>query len=664
MLTNRLLNIYNSWRSPSLLTLALMLIIYQPLSAQTMTADTELPKETAVGGREKIEPSTISPLLHTTPASLQTSLNATPHQVFQPTEIVQTQPASDIFRISAQNPPQKAARETETAQTPPDIFRPPVQSPPIAPEKPQQLPPPEKLFPIPPPSPTPPTDPNGFSGTIFVSGYNVIGSSVFSRKDFQTVTNQFAHRQITFAELLQASEAVTKLYRDRGYITSGAFIPANQSLKPIGSTVNIQVIEGGLEGIQVSGLKRLNTGYIRSRLAIATHKPLNVNRLLKALQLLQLNPLIKNISAELAAGTSPGTSVLDVKVAEAKTFNFQLSLDNNRIPSIGSFDRQIQINQANLTGFGDGLSIAYANTDGSNNVDFNYTLPINPHNGTLSFGYSYTDSKVVEKPFDILDIRGILQDFSLTLRQPIVQTPNEELALGLTLNRRESDVGFLESLVGRQLPFTDEPGSDRNGNTRLSILRFFQEWTKRNSIEVLAARSQFSFGIDAFNATSNPTPPDSNFYSWQGQAQWVRLLAPDTLLLIRADAQLADRALVPLEQFGVGGVRTVRGYRQDLLLTDNAFLTSLEFRYPILRVPDVNGVLQIAPFVDYGIGWSSSGRRNLPNNSLTSVGLGLQWQSDRLSARFDWGIPLVDVRRGNTLQEQGLYFSLNYTQPL
>jgi hemolysin activation/secretion protein len=55
---------------------------------------------------------------------------------------------------------------------------------------------------------------------------------------------------------------------------------------------------------------------------------LNQKRLLEALQLLQLNPLIQNISAELAAGTRPGTSVLEVNVTEAKTFNTQLVADN------------------------------------------------------------------------------------------------------------------------------------------------------------------------------------------------------------------------------------------------------------------------------------------------------------------------------------------------
>ncbi|MCV3214085.1 ShlB/FhaC/HecB family hemolysin secretion/activation protein [Plectonema radiosum NIES-515] len=568
------------------------------------------------------------------PASVNTA------QILQPIETAQTQPSPDIFPRPDQNNPL------------------------LIPDKPPILPPPEELFPssVPPSPTTPEVVTNQFSGTIRIDRFNVIDNTVFSPQEFAEATKEFINKPITFAQLLQASEAVTKLYRDKGYITSGAFIPANQTFRTRGSTITIQVVEGGLESIQIRGLKRLNPNYLRSRLAVATGKPLNVNKLLQALQLLQLNPLIKSISAELATGASPGSSILIVRASETKTFTAEISLDNNRSPSIGSFQRQIQLKKANLSGLGDNLNVAYANTDGSNDVEASYTLPINAYNGTLQFSYNYTNSRVIEKPFDILDIQGTSQDFSITLRQPIVQTPNEEFALGVAASRRESDVGFLES-IGERLPFPS-PGA-RDGETRLSILRFFQDWTKRNSRQVLAGRSQFSFGIDAFDATINPNAPDGQFFSWRGQGQWVRLLAPDTLLLVRADAQLSDRPLVPLEQFGLGGQRTVRGYRQDLLLVDKAFLASIEFRYPILRLPQVGGVLQITPFVDFGTGsgGTSTEVANAPN-SLASTGLGLLWQSDRINARFDWGIPLVSVdSRRNSLQEDGLYFSVVYTQP-
>lgn len=572
--------------------------------------------------------------------------------------------------LSAQtvNKVQVPQPEFKTGQTqrPLDIFRrrPQQENPPALPETPSVLPPPENLLPSPPQTPpTPGGVPNAFPGTIQVDRFEVVGSTVFSREKLAETTKQFINKQITFAELLQASEAITKLYSDKGYVTSAAFLPADQTYNVKGSVVKIQVVEGRLESIQVRGLKRLNPNYIRSRLKIASGKPLNLNRLLEALRLLQLNPLIKNISAELAAGSTPGGNVLDVTVTETKTFSAQVSLDNNRNPSIGSFQRQIQLNQANLLGQGDNLSVGYANTDGSNNVEARYSFPINAYNGALEFAYNYTDSSVIEKPFDLLDIKGTSQDFSLTVRQPIVQTPTEEFALGLTVNRRESDVGFLKSLIGFRQGFP-QPGANDKGETRLSILRFFQEWTQRSSQQVLAARSQFSFGLDLLDATTNNKSPDGRFFSWRGQAQLVQLLARDTIALVRADAQLADRALVPLEQFGLGGQRTVRGYRQDLLLTDNAFLASAELRYPILRIPEVGGLLQITPFVDYGTGSNRSGNPKFKPSDLASVGVGLLWQSNNLSARFDYGVPLVYVKSRNdeTLQESGLYFSIVYTQ--
>ncbi|MUG93728.1 BamA/TamA family outer membrane protein [Scytonema sp. UIC 10036] len=535
---------------------------------------------------------------------------------------------------------------------------------------PEKLPPPEDLLPSPPattPTPTTPEAvPSEFSEKIKVERFVVEGSTVFDEKKFAEVTKDFTNKPITFTELLQAANAITQLYLDAGYISSGAFIRANQTFKVEGSIVKITVIEGKLETIQVRGIRRLNPNYVRSRLAIATGKPLNQNKLVQALQLLQLNPLIKNISAELGTGPRPGTSILEVKVTEAKTRSIQAKLDNNRAPTVGSVQRQIQLNEANLLGFGDGLSISYANTDGSNSWDFSYTLPVNPRNGTLQLNYSTSSTNVIEEPFDILDIDGDSQEYGITFRQPLVQTPTQEFTLGITANRRSSDIGYLEALVGRRIPYPS-PGAE-DGKTKVSAVRFFQDWTQRNNRQVIAARSQFSVGVNVFDATNNEKSPDSEFFAWRGLAQWVRLLSPETLLLVRGDIQLADRALLPSEQIGIGGQATVRGYRQDLLLADNGFLASVELRYPILRIPQIQSVLQITPFIDFGTAWNSSsaGRTPLEEQTLVSTGLGLLWQqSDRLSARFDWGIPLVSVssEQKDSWQENGLYFSIIYTQP-
>lgn len=549
------------------------------------------------------------------------------------------------------------------AQTPfPDVIRP--DRPDIPPElpKPIPLPPPDQLLQPPSPPSTPQATPSNLPEQIKVKRFEIIGNTVLSQKELDKILAPYLAQSLDFAELFQIPFAITQLLINKGYITSGALIPP-QTIK--NGVVNIQIVEGGLEAINVTGTRRLNSNYIRDRLPQS--QPLNQKRLLQALQLLQLNPLIQNIQADLATGSRLNTTVLNVRVTEAKTFSTQLLADNGRSPSVGSFRRRVGFTSSNLLGLGDSLSLAYSNTDGSNGIDGSYTLPINSRNGSISLNAGFNDSDVIEEPFNALDIVGNSHYYELTLRQPLLQTPNEEFTLGVTAARLESDISS-DVLEEFRYPISLlSPGADEEGRTKISVVRFFQEWSNRNSRQVIAARSQFNLGVGAFDATVNADEPDSRFFSWQGQAQWVRLLAPDTTLLVRTNFQLANDALVPLEQFGLGGIESVRGYRQDALLSDNAVYASAEIRLPLYRNSQQKLLLQLTPFVDFGTSWDSSGRRNTDydlsnSDTLASVGLGLRLEiSDHLNARFDWGIPLIDIdSRERTWQEKGLYFSINY----
>ncbi|MGH8001402.1 MAG: ShlB/FhaC/HecB family hemolysin secretion/activation protein [Brasilonema sp.] len=536
---------------------------------------------------------------------------------------------------------------------------------PIPPEQPlpTPLPPQKNPLQVPPIAPPTPEEIQNVPRMIVVEKFEFVGSTVFSQQELNQVTADFIGQPITFDQLLQAANKVTEFYLKKGYITSGAYIPSQEIQS---GTVKIQILEGRLEEIKVNIKGRLNPNYVRSRIALAASKPLNINRLQEALQLLQLNPLIESLNAELTAGNKPGTNSLEVTVKEAKTFSTEFRIDNYRNPGVGSFERGVEISEANLLGLGDKLSFIYSNTDGSNRFEGSYTLPINPRNGTLRFDYRTTNNNIVEPPFDDTDIEVDSREFELTFRQPILQTAtpelSQELALSITAARRENN----SSIDGVDFPVF--PGADDKGETRISELNFAQEWLQRSRQDVLAARSEFGVGIGAFDATVNNNEPDSQFFVWRGQMLYLRRLGEATgkpavspNLLVRSSVQLATDSLLSRAQFSLGGQATVRGYRQDALLTDNGIFASVEARLPIFRIPEVEGSLQVTPFIDFGTGWNTNGDGPDPN-TLLGVGFGLLWQmGDNFTARLDWGIPLIDINsRDRTWQENGVYFQLQY----
>ncbi len=111
----------------------------------------------------------------------------------------------------------------------------------------------------------------------------------------------------------------------------------------------------------------------------------------------------------------------------------------------------------------------------------------------------------------------------------------------------------------------------------------------------------------------------------------------------------------------------MRGYRENLLVRDSAVLASVEWRIPVmnLKIPDVSkappdGMVQLALFFDYGIGWDKNDF-NLPFDDISSIGLGVLWRPSRwLYGNLYWGYALRDLPTGPDpdLQDYGIHFSL------
>ena len=558
--------------------------------------------------------------------------------------------------------------ETALAQVPPVQLPPPFPSepPPFREEIPAPPMPPASVLPPPPPAPPGKRLPPTLS--VFVREIRITGSTVFTPEELAKVTAPYANRTLSTEDLEGLRVALTKFYIDRGYVTSGAIIPDQAVTEGV---ITLQVIEGRLSGIDVEGNEWFRSGFLRDRIALGEGPPVNINALQERLLLLQEQPGITRLNAELRPGLARGESVLNVKVAEESPIKAWLEYNNFLSPTVGSDQGLVTVAHRSLTGHGDPLSVQYGRSSGVDpEINARYTLPLTARETSLTLEYRKNDFSIIDADFKSLDIKSKSETYGITLRQPLYRTLNREFAVALTGERLTNRLTSAFDTVRAAFPNTPGlrlvPGSQGAADGEVpsvSALRLSQEFTDRTRNQVIAAFSRFSVGLDVLDSTNNkqsPTDASGKFFSWLGQAQWARLLEPwNVQLIARALAQLTNDRLFPLEQTSVGGRYSVRGYRENTMVRDNGLLASFEARIPFLRSAAGADVLRLAPFVDYGRAWQAQAPTTEPKN-LTSTGVGLIWDILR-GSRFEvyWGHRWNHVdSHSNNLQDHGVHLQL------
>ena len=489
----------------------------------------------------------------------------------------------------------------------------------------------------------------------------LIGNTILTTEEVNPILQSLGNQAIDPETVEAIAEALTQLYISKGYVTSLVKFDPQDPNSIINGIAQLRAIEGQIERIDIVGLSHTNPDYVRSRLNLGITNPFNANQIEDQLRLLRSDSLFRSVTSSLKPSNTEGESLLVVQIEEANQLTGSVSFDNYSPVSVGSERIGGALNYRNLTGFGDLLSTSYyrSTTGGSNLYDLSYSIPVNPMNGTVAIRYAPNNYRITISPFSALNIRGSNSAYDIVYRQPLVRSPREEFALSLGFNYQTGQTFLFENLA---VPFGIGP--DANGVSTTSVFRFGQDYTLRDTEGTWALRSQFNLGTGLFNATF-VTTPNAGFFSWIGQAQRVQVLGADALLIASLDSQLSANALLPSQQFVIGGGQSLRGFRQNARSGDNGIRLSLETRITALREEKSRrSLLQIAPFIDFGAVWNH-GNNPTPAQSqsfLAAGGLGLIIEPiERLILRLDAAIPFVNLQqRGNNLQDAAVYFSTSY----
>jgi len=486
----------------------------------------------------------------------------------------------------------------------------------------------------------------------------VEGNTLLSEEEIASIVAPYQAREVTIEELYALRRALSEACVRHGYVNSGVIFPDQQIS---GGRIVMKEVRGSLTRIDISGNGRLKRNYIARRIEQDPGEPLRLDRLQESLELLRQDPLIRQINARLVPGLRPGESELQVSIKRSHPFQIGIGADNLTSAGSGGERGTLMLADMNLTGHGDSLKVDFGVSGGRGVGSIGYSLPLNARNTSLQAEFALDHARIVEEPFDQIDIKSRTSRGALSLFHPWILHPNSSLVTSIGIERRHS----ASTLLG--FPFSFSAG-DRNGKSDTTVVNAAVEYAARGRNQVLVVRGTLRQGVDLFNPTINEKAPDGRFTAFLGQAQYARRLGPNgSELLFRWTGQFSADPLLALEKLPIGGFNTVRGYRENQFVRDDGLAASLEWRVPVHRLRVGEGFsplnLQVAPFVDYGRSWDlRTPLTNTGAEQIYSSGLGLLWNPLRgLRADLYWGYGFRDVHNpGDNLQDKGIHFRVQY----
>lgn len=494
------------------------------------------------------------------------------------------------------------------------------------------------------------------NGRLYIlSNIDLEGNTVLPETQLRPLVQPYLGREVNVGELEELRQKITQRYIDKGYINSGAIIPTDAINN---GTLRIKIIEGQLDDIQIKGLGRLREGYIKNRLQDNPDKPFNLKNLQDNFQLLLADPLISQMKGQLLPGASSGHSILNLDITRAQPYRLTLFGDNYRPPSIGGEAFGLTGLLYNLTGLGDNFDFTFIKSGGSTRYAGGFNMPVNDWGTVAFFHFDEGESSVLEGSIKRLNIQSKVHNLEGGLSHLLVNTLSQQFNVGLQFAVRENET----TLNG--VPFSFVPG-EPTGHNQATVWRVFQYYMHRWEKQALAFRSTLNIGMDALGATPKTSNqfPSSEFFSWLGQAQYAyRVFDDGSQIVLRSNAQFSDSPLLPLERISIGGAGTVRGYRENHLVTDNGFSLSTEYHWPLIGSGDTNTKhnLTLIPFVDYGEGWNNSTIAKNSQRHLLSVGVGINWHYKpvTLDLYYGYAINRPKPRTQGDLQDEAIHFQV------
>ncbi len=483
---------------------------------------------------------------------------------------------------------------------------------------------------------------------------SVEGNNVFSDEELASLSSDKIGQEVTLADVYAIRDAITKKYREAGYIISRAVIPQQQFNKG-GADVKIQVVEGFVNSVAVQGVEKANMRIVnRYAEKIKQEGALNAKNLER--YLLLMNDLAGTKASAVLTPSASGTGGTDIIIDLGhEKLDGTVTIDNSGSKFIGPYLATAEGNLNSALGLSEKITATVIAAPIDNELlsgRLAYSQPVGYEGTKLNFAASKTSTHPGSS-LEVLDIVGDTTVYEAEVTHPFLRTRRENLSGRINFSAKATDTDALSTNLYEDKVRAVTLGgtydlADRHGGVNLLDLSVTQ-------------------GFDIFDAsqdtdTTSRANGEGVFTRFNYEASRTQALVDKLVLFLASAGQYSNEGLLASEEFGFGGREFGRGYDFSEITGDAGVAAKVELQYGIDTTYKYLTNLQLYSFYDIGRVWQKdliTGED--PTTSAASAGAGVRFNiTDSITGYTEVAKPLTKDLSAESDRDVRFSFGLSY----
>lgn len=464
-----------------------------------------------------------------------------------------------------------------------------------------------------------------------VDTFVVEGENPLSASETERVLGPYRGGNVTLERLQEAVTALERELHARGHL----FLRVALQPQLVQGTVRLNVLAFKLDEIRVTGNQHFSReNVLRSLPALKLGASPNLKYVARN-QAHVNDHSAKNLVTTIHKSDKADSLYADVRVQDTPPQQFFVTLNNTGTSRTGHWRAGVGYSHTNLFDLDHSVTATYTtsptHTNDIKQYGLFYRAPFYGIGGTATVYYTHSDAN-----------SGLVANFfQVSGRGEFIGARWTQRLLPIGLYNHTVDVGIEDRSFKNDISFNNTPiGVDVR--SRPLLVRYEgrlggADYEVRHLIEFAhnlsggSSNNDFAYLSNRFGATRDW---NAIRYALEGS----QLFGGGWIAAAKVRGQLSDDALIPGEQFAIGGSAWVRGLEEREGTGDKGYVATLE-----LQTPPIYEGLRALAFADTGQARlnRAAGSGLEATQSATSIGLGARWVWRRqLSVSVDWAYVL------------------------